>query len=71
MWAIFCLLLLTRICQAAERSFRSLDDTTAVAKVDNPVKRSRTLIHIRDCHWVPYEYIEAELLDQSNDSKAE
>ena len=63
------MLLLTRVGQAADPSFRLLDDTPAVAKVDNPVKRSRTLIHIRD--WVPYEHIEAELLDQSNDNETE
>ena len=65
MRTVFCLLLLTGIGQAAEPIFNLLDDTPAVAKVENPVKGTRALIHIRDWHWVPYDYIEAELPDDT------
>ena len=66
---VFCLLFLTRTVQAAEPIFSLLDDTPAVAKVEYPVKGSRTLIHIRDWHWVPYDYIEAELPDDTPSEK--
>lgn len=69
MRTVFCLLILTRIGHSAEPIFSLLDGTPAVAKVDDPVKGTRTLIHIRDWHWVPYDYIEAELPDNTPSEK--
>lgn len=62
MRVILCLLLLlSSVCEAADSIVEQLRKSPGVAEVSQPVTGERFIIHVRDWHWVPYEYIAAEL----------
>lgn len=65
MRAILCLCLLTGTCQAAHPLVELLQNSPEVATVEQPLDAPRCIIHLRDWHWVPYEYVAAELPDDT------
>ena len=61
MRVVLCLLLLSSVCEAADSIVEELRKSPGVAEVSQPVTGERFVIHVRDWHWVPFEYLAAEL----------
>ena len=61
MRTILCLLLLSNVCGAAHPLVDVLKNSPEVVNVEKTIDAPRCIIHIRDWHWVPYEYVSAEL----------